>query len=167
MKEIWKSIKGYDGYMVSSIGRVSSSLRKKSGHILIQCDDGRGYCLVGILKGQKKHTKRVHRLVAEAFLKKDPARKEVNHKDGNKKNNNISNLEWATRQENIQHCVDNKLQTVKRGDTHGMSKLVLDLQTGIYYNCGREASEARGYNYYTLLHKLSGSKRNNTSMIYV
>lgn len=166
--EIWKTIIGYDGYQVSSFGRVKSFRRnKKIGHILIECDDGRGYSIIGLLRSKKKYTKRIHQLVANAFLPNIKNRKEINHLDGNKKNNRVSNLEWSTRLENLTHAIGAGLMKYKSGENHHRSKLVLDLATGIYYGNGREAAEAKNINYMTLLHKLNGSKRNNTSMIYV
>lgn len=89
--EIWKSIEGYDHpYKVSNRGRVLG----KYG-ILRPYDNGYGYLVVDFRKdGKRKHLK-VHRLVAEAFIRNENNLPEVNHKDENKHNNDALNLEWC------------------------------------------------------------------------
>lgn len=90
MEEIWKNIVGFEDYQVSTLGRVRS--RKC---VLKQCQT-KGYQTVA-LNGQ---TKRVHRLVAEAFIPNECNKREVDHIDGNSLNNNADNLRWVTRSEN-------------------------------------------------------------------
>jgi hypothetical protein len=69
-------------------------------------------------------TIKVHRVVLNTFNFNDNYKSlEVNHKDGKKSNNNIDNLEWVTRQQNIQHCIDNNLQYVLKGEEVGNSIL--------------------------------------------
>lgn len=92
---------------------------------IVKPHNERGYLRVN-LSGDKNKTnmKRVHRLVALAFLKPPSGnRDEVNHKDGNKRNNHINNLEWATRLENMQHCDANNLRSFSAGSKHGCAKL--------------------------------------------
>lgn len=67
---------------------------------------------------------KIHRLVALAFIPNNENKKEVNHIDGNKLNNHVENLEWCTRQENIEHCILNKLQKPFKGEEIGNSKLL-------------------------------------------
>ena len=99
MKEIWRNIDGYDGrYAVSTWGRV----RGISG-ILKPYTTSKGYLKVGLMKNGKSEKHRIHRLVANAFLPNPHKLPEVNHIDGNKKNNSISNLEWVSGKENIAH----------------------------------------------------------------
>lgn len=98
--EVWKDIKGYEGlYQVSNFGRVKSLFRYKK--ILKLCKSESGYLCVNLYKNKKMKRITVHRLVAENFINKPTL--EVNHKDGNKENNFISNLEWVTTKENIIH----------------------------------------------------------------
>jgi hypothetical protein len=66
-------------------------------------DNGNGYKQVQIMRGGKRYTRYVHRLVAECFLENPRNLPEVNHKDGNKANNTAENLEWVTRSENLLH----------------------------------------------------------------
>jgi hypothetical protein len=110
----WAEIKGYEGlYQVSSFGIVRSLPRiikqgsrvvRVNGKTLTQCNDGRGYRIVVLSKNGVHKSIRVHRLVADAFLSNPENKSEVNHIDGNKENNKVSNLEWATRSENMAHA---------------------------------------------------------------
>lgn len=112
MEEIWKDIEGYEGlYQVSNLGNIKS-LRKRidkgkchryfDEKILKPIETNRGYLRVKLCKDRKIKKIRVHRLVAEAFIKRPEL--EVNHIDGNKKNNKAENLEWVTQRENKQHA---------------------------------------------------------------
>lgn len=114
MSEIWRPVKGYeDLYEVSSEGRVKSLARIKTSYggrcfstkekILKSFPDKKGYLMVKLYKDKTKSTKKVHRLVAEAFLEEVPGKDQVNHLDGDKKNNNIRNLEWADNSDNQIH----------------------------------------------------------------
>ncbi len=103
-----KPVKDFPGYYITVDGRVlSSGIRKRRW--LNQYDDGVGYKNIKLYKNKKQHTKRIHRLMAIAFLENEIGREQVNHKDGIKTNNIISNLEWATRNENMKHAYDNGL----------------------------------------------------------
>lgn len=114
MKEVWKDIKGYEGYyQVSNLGRVKSLVRivyddKGNKHvntekILSQSDDCHGYYKVSLCKDGKSKTMKVHRLVAFAFLENENNFNCVNHKDENKKNNNVNNLEFCTHRYNCNY----------------------------------------------------------------
>lgn len=102
--EMFKTIKGFERYSVSNQGRVINS---KTGKVLSQRKASNGYLRVNLRKGnikyEKPHVTSVHRLVAEAFLERIPGKDYVNHKDLNKENNNVKNLEWCTAKENSQH----------------------------------------------------------------
>lgn len=117
MKEIWINIKRYENiYQVSNLGRVRR-LNKWFGnryiddiHILKQSINKYGYCKVTLQKNGKKKMFSVHRLVAETFISNPSNLPQVNHKDGNKLNNNIWNLEWCTSHQNILHAVSTGLR---------------------------------------------------------
>ena len=96
--ELYKLIPGYPGYAVSTWGNVSNT---ETGCILKTQETKKGYLRVDLFDedGNRKHWK-VHRLVAMAFIPNPDEKQQVNHIDGNKKNNSVSNLEWVTDEEN-------------------------------------------------------------------
>ena len=103
MDEIWRDIEGYEGlYKISNKGRVKS-LYKGSERILKLWDNGRGYLRVYLTKENTSKYIRVHRLVARAFIPNPHNLPEVNHKDENKKNNYVENLEWCDRRYNVNY----------------------------------------------------------------
>ncbi|AGY48385.1 HNH endonuclease [Bacillus phage Slash] len=115
--EKWKDIKGYEGYyQVSDLGNVRSLDRKDTrgyewkGKILRLKINKNGYCFVALSKGSKVSYPRVHRLVAEAFIPNPENKRCVNHDDGNKSNNKIDNLFWATSSENNKHAYETGLK---------------------------------------------------------
>jgi hypothetical protein len=120
MTEIWKSLKGIvecgDNYEVSNLGRVKSNGQRKT--ILKPTINSKGYHRIGLMLGSKKKNYRVHRLVALAFIPNPDDKPEVNHKDGNKDNNVVDNLEWSTHSENVQHSFDNNLNHTKGEGSH-------------------------------------------------
>lgn len=108
--EIWKEITEYEGlYAVSCNGSVRSL---RSGRNLTQRDDGHGYSNVTLTVNYNQKNKKVHRLVAEEFIPNPENKKTINHIDGNKNNNNITNLEWATYSENHKHAYRTGLKNV-------------------------------------------------------
>lgn len=101
--EVWKPIKGYENiYFVSSKGDVMS-LAKGKPMCLKQSLNKNGYKYVVLYKEGRWKGKPVHRIVAEEFLDNPEGKACVNHKDYNRKNNNIENLEWCTHKENVCH----------------------------------------------------------------
>jgi predicted XRE-type DNA-binding protein len=114
--EIFKDVKGYEGfYQVSNLGNVRSLERKvahrKKGYwqvlkerILKPGNNGKGYLYLTFRKEGEAKNQTIHRLVANAFLDNPENKRCVNHKDGNKLNNKVSNLEWNTHIENMQHA---------------------------------------------------------------
>jgi hypothetical protein len=139
-REIWKDIENYDTYMISTYGRVKSKpkewiagnsvKRKHYGKILKLQNNVQGYKTIRLYKEQKGKSFRIHRLVAEAFISKPSDYNEmkelsyhgytVNHKDGNKENNHVDNLEWMTNRQNIQHSYDTGLNEKNREKTRNL-----------------------------------------------
>ena len=104
--EIWKDVKGYEGkYMVSNLGRFKSLNYRRTGKekILEGYPDKDGYLFVQLWKDGKGKNCRINRLVAQAFLENPQNLPEVNHKDEDKTNNRVENLEWCTTQYNIKY----------------------------------------------------------------
>lgn len=116
MEEIWKDIEGYEGlYQVSNMGRVKS-VRK---NIILREGISRGYSVLNLSKNGKPLTKKVHRLVANAFIPNPDNLPQVNHKDENKANNCVENLEWCDCKYNLNYGTGNK----KRGLSNTNGKL--------------------------------------------
>ena len=114
MREIWKDIEGYEGlYQVSDKGEIRrikyTGKNRNSNYlepkILKQKIMATGYKSICLCKNNEKKSFRVHRLIISAFIDKDPLRDQVNHKDGNKKNNRVESLGWVTAAENTQHAI--------------------------------------------------------------
>jgi hypothetical protein len=117
--EVWKFIKDYDGkYYVSNLGRVKSSYdmnqKKKTyrDRELKPRDNGGGYMTVSLCNRSNKKSMLVHRLVAMAFISNPENKKTVNHKNLNKSDNRVENLEWCTQKENIHHAIRNGRTTL-------------------------------------------------------
>lgn len=119
MIELWKDIQGYEGmYQASTLGFVRGLHRTRKGksgtecqlkgRVLVYSKNNRGYLFVILCKNATTKGHLVHRLVAGAFLSNPSSLAEVNHMDFNKENNNISNLEWCSRQDNRRHFIDGK-----------------------------------------------------------
>ena len=102
MAEVWKDVVGYEGlYQVSNLGRLKSAPRPRTkGGLLKPQYDRKGYLTFGLCKNGKSKMAKIHRLVAEAFIPNPGKLPEVNHKDEQKDNNCVENLEWCTTQYN-------------------------------------------------------------------
>jgi transcriptional regulator CtsR len=124
--EIWKRVPNYNRYKVSNTGLIKTFDWKGSGQtrIMKPSKDNSGY-LRTMLKRDDGiiHTIKVHRIVAQTFIENTENKPEINHLDACKTNNNTYNLEWCTRQENIQHSIDNGLMVSHCGEKNGCSKL--------------------------------------------
>lgn len=184
--EIWKDIKGLEGkYQISDLGNVKAlsftGIRK----------DGRKYHVVENIKKQsifnngyygfgtnRDHgTILLHRALAEAFIPNPENKRCVNHKDGNKLNNSLDNLEWATHGENNQHAYDTKLKVpsdklrnnskqLMISNRKDSSKIVINTLTGIFYDSIKEAAKSIDMNQNLLQCRLLGRTKNLTPFIY-
>ena len=122
--EIWKDIAGFDGvYQISNLGRVKSldrvinieykdriGTRRIKGRLRKPTKDKDGYLVIGLGKGNYK----IHRLVALAFIHNTNNYPQINHKDGNKSNNTVTNLEWCSNAENQNHAFKIGLKKTKQ-----------------------------------------------------
>jgi len=133
MREIWTPIPCYEGfYDVSNHGRVRSNYGDTA--TILKCTPDRdGYVRVGLHKYGVPKTFTIHSLVMASFVGPRAGGMETNHKDGNKSNNHITNIEYVTNQENVDHAVMMGLHV--RGEMVGGSKLtesdVLDIWTSL------------------------------------
>ena len=104
---MFSPIKNFDGYFIDDLGNVYTTKKNGGGKTKIrplrQRTDKDGYKEVGLYYNNKRYFRRVHRLVAEAFISNPNHLPQINHKDGNKENNCVNNLEWVTCQDNLLH----------------------------------------------------------------
>lgn len=144
-KEVWKDIQGYeDKYQVSNYGRVRSKERVvdrgKYGLLEVHAKNltarqkENGYLIVGLYSHNKGKNAYIHRLVAKAFIPNPDNLPTVNHKDGNKKHNFVSNLEWTSYSDNNKHAYNHGLTHSNKNNSH-MSKKVkaYDLSGNLKY----------------------------------
>lgn len=178
-EEEWRPVDGFEGiYEVSSTGKVMSLARtivkhSKNGGCYTQTregkqlkahDDGRGYMHIRLYKNNRTYNTKVHRLVADAFIPNPMSLLEVNHRNGNKHDNRVENLEWVSSSSNSIHAVYELCNTKPK------PKTVACVETGeVYRSCmeaqrktgisnasisdaarGKEKIDGRGYKYKTL-----------------
>ena len=143
--EIWKQIRDNPNYLVSNHGRIKSSNLDK----IHSMRDSKGYFIVDLYENGSRCTKRVHRLVAEHFIENPFNKPEINHIDGNKHNNNASNLEWVTKKENCQHSWKNGLAKPSYGmlgksnpNSGRKGKPIRIVETGETFKTLKECEEA-------------------------
>lgn len=135
-----KDIPGFEErYAITEDGKVYS---KRTGKFLRPTSKKGWYLQVVFVKDGKRLPFRIHRLVAEAFLPKEQF-KEVNHKNGIKTDNRVENLEWCSRRHNIQHAFTELKRPSAEGVTHPKSKLIIDLEMGIFYDSVQFAAKAK------------------------
>ena len=130
MTEEWRKIQGFENYEVSNTGKVRSINWKGQGitkELYYSCNNG--YIIVRLFKSGKGNNMKVHRLVATAFIDNPKNYKEVNHIDGKKSNNCVTNLEWCTNEYNIRHAVVTGLKQ-KRNQTQCHRIIVHEIATG-------------------------------------
>lgn len=147
MDEIWKDIKGYEGlYQVSNLGRIKrlKGYRCKTERILSSSKGAHGYRRISLSKDGIRPTFLVHRLVAEAFLPNPDNLSTVNHKDEDKTNNRVDNLEWMSCKENINYGTGIQRRADKR--SFAVNQYTLD---GVFirqWNSAEEASKVLNIN---------------------
>ena len=167
------AIKNFDSYVISNESEVYSTLKSN-------INDGcsiaslkqflrNGYLSVCLVKDKKKYFKSIHRLVAEAFIDNPENKPAVNHIDGNKENNNISNLEWVTFSENIKHAyVNNLIKPLTHTLEHKIktsklmkdkAKKVLCVDDDLLFNCVSDAAEYYGCNKSSIHRVISGKRK--------
>lgn len=155
MEEIWKDVEGYEGlYQVSNFGRVK---RVTTGIILKSVKHVTGYLKVNLCKNNIVSSKTIHRLVAESFIPNLENKSQVNHIDENKTNNMVSNLEWMTANENINHGTRNK----RSSKTKSIPIIATNLKTNesTDFNSGKECARQLGLHVSHICNVLKGKRK--------
>lgn len=137
MAEIFKDIPGYKGlYQASNLGRIKSlsifyhsgvenrAIKERPERIVSSSYNWGGYERVCLANGKKRKSFLVHRLIAFTFLKKPVGLDFINHKNGNKKDNRLENLEWCNRSQNIRHAIEIGLKPPITGADNKISKKI-------------------------------------------
>lgn len=165
MSELWKEIKGYEGfYEISNKGNVRNF---KTKYILKQFTNNKGYNYVHLSVNYKGKAISVHRLVALNFIDNPENKPQVNHINGIKTDNRIENLEWVTCSENITHSYKNGMQRMKwdkeliRRNAKSHYKKVRNIEKNIIFDSVSEASKVLNVNISSLSSCLH--KKNNTA----
>jgi len=144
-------------YTIYCNGKVWSNKHNK---FLKPSKDEKGYLRIGLYLNGKAKTYKLHRLISECFINKIEGKTQINHKDCNKLNNDISNLEWCNNSENQLHAYSNGLNV----SVH--KKIVIDTQTGVFYDSATELAKLLGMNKVTLIARLNGNRNVKTKYQY-
>lgn len=155
LKEEFRTVIEFEDYEISNLG----TLRNKYGKILKPTITG-GYHRAFLRKNGKTHYRYYHRLVYQAF-NGSLNKLEINHKDLDKSNNNLTNLEAVTHSENMKHAYDNG---AFKGTRKG--KVVVNKVTGVKYDSVRQAQKDSKYSYSWLNMMLNGSIDNKSNFVY-
>lgn len=138
-----KQIKGFANYYITEDGKVWSN--NINGYMKYS-KNGSGYLFVQLFsEAVRKKPARIHRLVAEAYIPNPNNYEQVNHKDGNKENNSVINLEWCSATENVRHAWASGLcEHLRKRIVETKIKKVLCVETGKIYNSATEAGLSIG-----------------------
>jgi hypothetical protein len=165
MYEQWKYINEYDGlYMISNYGNVYSIPRKNTKGGLVRKDYHFGYNRVTLCKDGKTKKFFVHRLVAQHFLPNPNNLPQVNHKDENKSNNRVDNLEWCTAKENCNYGKRNEKILHKRcKQIVQISKLLNKIN---FYNSAKDAEKQTGVQHQDIAKCCKGKRKTAGGFIW-
>lgn len=159
--ETWQTVTRNSNYIVSENGRIRRNGSKNDHSVR----DKKGYLITDLYMNGRRTTERVHILVAEAFIPNPYDKPEVNHKDGDKHNNHVSNLEWATKKENSEHAWRTGLMRPsygmrgKKNPNAGRKGKPFEIvETGEVFNTLQECANATGCNIAHVSDCLRGKK---------
>ena len=181
MNEIWKDIKDYEGvYQCSNLGRVRSMDRYVKEHsgktqfrkgqiIKPKENKDNGYLQLALNKDAKRKMKYVHILVAETFIENTNQLETVNHKDGNKLNNCVDNLEWASYSENNKHAYDELNRSVANEGCTPKNVYIIDTQniSLSFYSSITETSQSIGLSHTQINRYIHSNKKWKGRYIFV
>lgn len=152
-----QQIKGFENYSITKDGEIYNH---KLERFIKQTKQSKGYLSVSLHKGKYDCKKLCHRLIAETFIPNPKELPQVNHINGIKTDNRIENLEWCTAKQNTRHAWNIGLRTSKGAIFNYLnSKIVLNLNTGVYYESMAEVSKLYNINYQTLVKRIRKGKQ--------
>lgn len=165
--ELWKNDSEFGNYYeVSNKGQI----RNKKGKILKQELHSTGCYRIRLCICQKKFSRSVHRMVANTFISNPKNKPEVNHIDGNRLNNKLENLEWVTKQENMNHAVETGLINNPFGKDSRNSKFritVFDLSGKLLHICyGNKDLKNLGFDYRNVHSIFKGKQKTHRKHIF-
>jgi hypothetical protein len=156
MKEIWLPIKGFEQlYQISNFGRIKSLKR----NIIRKPGLTGGYPDIKLCLNGRKIGKYIHRLIAEHFIPNPMNKPEVNHEDGNKTNNSLTNLKWSTQKENFLHAIKTGLNSCWKTSSVPVIQLSLDNQFIKEYISGAEAARQLNVHSHSIYCCLKGRRK--------
>lgn len=171
-----KLIDGYDNYYIKEDGSIWNSKK----NLILKPRVNKGYMQIILCKKSKHSTFKIHRLIAIAFIPNPDNKREINHIDGNKLNNNIDNLEWCTRSENNYHASrmglkPNTLKKIETARKNGLKSIgpltkfkpVRNIITGDVFATITAAAKSINIRSQSLSKKLNGVGKNNSDFIFV
>lgn len=162
---IWKPVDGFDGYYeVNNLGNVRSVRYNHKGKMIYSRSvkpfvKSNGYLGMVLSKQSYRTNCLIHRLVATAFLDNPSNLPEVNHIDGNKLNNAVSNLEWCSSSDNLHHAYQTGLKS-KEG------KAVICVETGEVFDSVKDANKAMGVTHYHIADVCNHKHQHKTACDY-
>lgn len=175
--EVWLPIEEFQGaYEVSTYGSVRSVTRViqysdnkpdrvLKGHMLSPQVDKYGYVRIRLRLNRKSVTRKVHRLVAQTFIANPKGKEQVNHIDGDKENNYISNLEWCTNSENQTHAISIGLKVIKIGKDSARYESpveVLDMEGNYLYSLhGNKEMAEKGFDFRLVSAVVHGKRKSH------
>lgn len=180
--DFWVSVKGFEGYlMVNTDGEIRSVTRvvcrsdtrtpvTHIGVVIAQQTDKNGYRRVRVSVNRSQKTLKVHRVVAKAFLRNPENKPQVNHKNGHKSDNRMSNLEWSTNGENQSHAIETGLKWVTSGsESPRFTGSVSAYRDGVFVceMSGNSEMRENGFDYRLVSAVLLGKRKKHMGCTFV
>jgi len=160
----WKAIPDFPNYECSDTGEF-----RRNGKPLKTCAQKKGYMHIRLYRDGKQYSFRAHRLVYETFIGKIPKGLEINHLNGIKDDNSLSNLECCTHSQNICHAIQNRLIISRSGKDNALSKplIGIELSTGktIYFDSQADAKRS-GFNTGNIQGVLTGKRSQHKGFVW-
>lgn len=161
-EERWELVRDHPEYRISTAGRFQSRKRGEWKDLRTSVDGG-GYLQAFMSENGKAFVRKVHKLMQDAFFDPDPDRPEINHINGNKRDNRLENLEQCSRLENMRHACDTGL-FVRPEDAGRPKRKIRIIETGDIYDSESECASAIGGHISNVCNCLAG--RRHTCMGY-